>query len=295
MGNIISLVDDKGELIGKFNPKTQYIRNKKQDEYIKKRNEVNERFKEFHEDAGNFIWSYPEKIQHLIKSPEFTKSDLTMIFYLATFVNGNGYLTKDDNKTKLVKSDIQEVLEVGRNLFNKFYNKLIKHNILIPFDAYFKWNHDYNFYGSTKGKANPKKLVRTYVNQVRTLYEKKKANGRKLYSPTKLYPVFALVPYLHHSTNIICKNPEVNDINEIEYFSLTEISDLLDLKDSKKMSSSLSSILLNGQTTFIKSISKNEVYLKLNPRIFWRGTEAPSKELQGEFDMVDNNRKKRKK
>lgn len=292
--NIYRMVNNDGEVMGTFDPDKQYMRNKKQDEYMKKHNEINENFKEYHEIAGKFVWSYPEQIQHLIKSPEFTKSDLTMIFYLATFVNGAGYITRDDNKTKLTKSNIKERLDISINAFNKFYNKLVNHNILIPSGKYFKWNQSYNFYGTTKGIANPKKLVRSYVTQIRKLYRSKKANGKRKYSPTKLYPVFALVPYLHHSSNIVCKNPEVTDIDDIEYYSLTEIAELLDLKDSKKMSSSLSSILLDGQTTFIKSISKNEVYLKLNPRIFWRGTEAPSKDLQSEFDMVDNNRKKNK-
>lgn len=286
---------DTGEKVGSFDRSTHYLRSKRQDEMTKKKNEVNEEYKEFHKEAGNFVWSYPEKIKWLIKSPEFTKSDITMIFYLGTFVNGNGYITRDNNITKLTKADIQERLDVGRNLFNKFHNKLVQHGILIPSGQFYKWNEAYNFYGNTKGKADPKKLVRIYVKQIRTLYRKKKSNGKRMYSPTKLYPVFALVPYLHHSSNIICKNPEVADVDEIEYFSLTELAELLDLTDSKKMSSSLSSILLNGQTTFIKSESKNETYLKLNPRIFWRGTQPPTKEMQGEFDMVDANRNKRKK
>ncbi len=293
--NIIMIDSETGEKIGTFNRNTHYLRNKQQDDIAKKKNEVNKDFSEYHETAGNFVWSYPEKIQELIKSAEFTKSDITMIFYIGTFVSGTGYITRDNNTTKLTKADIQERLDVGRNLFNTFYNKLIKHGILIPSGDFYKWNETYNFYGSTKGKADPRKLVRSYISQIRRLYRKKKLNGKRMYSPTRLYPVFALVPYLHHSTNVICKNPEVMDVEEIEYFSLSEIAELLDLSDSKKMSSSLSSILLNGQTTFIRSESKNEKYLKLNPRIFWRGTQPPSKELQGEFDMVDNNRQKRRK
>ncbi|MFJ8088779.1 hypothetical protein ACIQ7N_11305 [Lysinibacillus sp. NPDC095746] len=138
-------------------------------------------------------------------------------------------------------------------------------------------------------------LVRTYIYQIRELYEAKTETGKRKYSPTALYPVFALIPYLHHSSNIICKNPEVRHIEDIDYFSLSEIAKLLDLKDSKKMSLSLSSILLNGQTTFVKVESKNEKYLKLNPRIFWKGTSVPDKNLIAEFDMIANNRKKNKK
>ncbi|WP_391116873.1 hypothetical protein [Psychrobacillus sp. L3] len=133
------------------------------------------------------------------------------------------------------------------------------------------------------------------MNQVRELYEAKKENEKRKYSVISLYPIFALVPYLHHSSNIICKNPEVKDIDEIEYYTLSEIAELLGLNDSKKMSKSLSSLLLNNQKTFVKISSKNETYLKLNPRIFWKGINAPDQNLISEFDMIDNNRMKRKK
>ncbi|WP_394122234.1 hypothetical protein [Planococcus donghaensis] len=289
----IRLVNEDGEQVGSFSPDTHYIRTKKQDDFVKSNAAAKEAFNEYNEENGKFIWAYPEQIKKVIHSDEFTKSDLTMVFYLATFVNGKGYLTHNNNNTKLTKETIQEKLSVSYKGFLKFFNKLLVHGILTPSGNHFAWNENYNFYGTTVGKAKPKMLVRTYVNQVRELYEATKINGNKKYSPTSLYPVFALVPYLHRNSNIICKNPDVSDIENIEYFSLSEIASLLDLKDSKKMSSSLSGILLNGQTTFIKIISKNEVYLKLNPRIFWRDVVAPDARLIAEFDMIDNNRRNR--
>ncbi|BDG37249.1 hypothetical protein BV455_02426 [Parageobacillus caldoxylosilyticus] len=287
----LKLVSSDGEIVGEFNPDTQYIRNRKQDDFMKQNEKAKKEFEEFNKDAGKFIWSYPEKIRQLIKSEEFTKSDITMIFYLATFVNSAGYLSHD-NGVKFSKKDIQEKLEISRNAFSKFFNKLIDHKILIPSGKNFMWNDEYNFYGSTKGKASPTMLVRSYVNQIRYLYEAKNRKGKKLYSAIKLYPVFALIPYLHHSTNIICKNPDVKNIEDIEYFNIKEIAELLDLNQTKKVSSGLSSLLLNGQTVFVKVECRNETYLKLNPRIFWRGTVAPDKKLVAEFDMIDNNRKK---
>ncbi|MBE1554496.1 hypothetical protein [Sporosarcina limicola] len=156
------------------------------------------------------------------------------------------------------------------------------------------WNVAYNFYGSSTGKAKPIQLVRTYIHQVRYLYEARTKEGKRRYSPIALYPIFALVPYLHRSSNIICKNPDVLHIEDIEYFNITEITALLDLTHSKKTSSALSSLSLNGQTVFVKVESRNEVYLKLNPRIFWRGADVPDYKMIAEFDMIDNNHKKRK-
>lgn len=292
MGTIVQ-IDDNGAILQKVSDKHNRIRSTKQEHFAKLNAESKKEFKAFNEVAGKFIWSYPEKIQYLIHSPDFTKSDLTMIFYLATYLNGTGYLAFDNN-IKLDKSDLQKVLGIGRNTFSKLYSKLIQHQILIEKGYAFQWNESYNFYGYTKDKAKPKMLVRTYVNQIRELFEATKENGKRKYSHVSLYPVFALVPYLHRTSNIICKNPEVEEIDEIEYFTLSEIAELLDLNDSKKMSSSLSSILLNEQTTFVKVESKNEKYLKLNPRIFWKDTVAPDKKMVAEFDMIDNNRKKRK-
>lgn len=291
--NQLKVVDINGEIVNEFDGNTHYLRSKKQDGFYKKKEEAKVKFDDFNNDAGKFIWSYPAKIQELIQSDEFTKADLTMVFYLATYVNGFGYLTFDNNNIKLEKSDLQKVLGVSRNLFNRFYNKLIQHEILLVSDKKFTWNESYNFYGATTGKAKPTLLVRTYVNQVRELYESKNDAGKRRYSATSLYPIFALVPYLHRTTNIICKNPDVKDIDKIEYFTLTEIAGLLDLKDSKKMSISLSSILLDGQTTFRKVESKNEMYLQMNPRIFWRDVVIPDMRLVSEFDMIDNNRTKR--
>ncbi|MDR7246319.1 hypothetical protein [Priestia megaterium] len=283
------IVTGDGEIREKFDSNTYYIRNKNQDEFVKMKVKAKKDFDEFNEDTGKFIWSYPERIQQLIKSNEFSKSDITMIFYLATFINGTGYLAYDNN-IKLDKKGLQSKLEIGRTLFGKFLKKLIKYEILMPSGNYFKWNETCNFYGSTKGKAKPKTLVRTYVNQIRELYETKNEKGKRKYSAINLYPIFALVPYLHHSSNIVCKNPNVQDIEDIEYFNLKEIAELLDLRDSKRMVASLHSLVLDGQTTFIKVESKNEAYLKLNPRIFWRGTNVPDQNLVAEFDMIDNNR-----
>ncbi|MGG0496712.1 hypothetical protein ABEY62_27545 [Priestia megaterium] len=289
--NHIILMGEYGDITKKLDGSKYYIRSKYQDELVKMKEKSQGEFEEFNERTGKFIWSYPEKIQQLIKSNEFTKSDITMIFYLATFINGTGYLAYE-NRVKLNKKGIQTKLEIGRTLFGKFFNKLIKFEILIPSGDYFKWNETYNFYGSTKGKAKPQTLVRTYVNQIRELYEVKNEKGKRKYSTINLYPVFALVPYLHHSSNIICKNPDAQAIEDIEYFNLKEIAELLDLRDSKRMAASLHLLVLDGQTTFIKVQNKNEAYLKLNPKIFWRGTNVPDQNLVAEFDMIDNNRRK---
>ncbi|MFC6040127.1 hypothetical protein ACFPYN_11915 [Paenisporosarcina macmurdoensis] len=299
-GKILKMVDSEtGEVMSVMNTDLQYVRSKKQDDFMKKNSEAKEEFTTFNLEAGKFIWAYPEKIQHLIQSPDFSKANLTMVFYLATYVNGLGYLAHDNNNIKMGKADLQKALGLGINAFPKFIKKLTQHEILIELTIdskkVYKWNEEFNFYGSAKGIAKPTMLVRTYVNQVRELYEATDVNGKRKYSATILYPIFALVPYLHRTSNIICKNPDVKDINEIEYFTLSEIAELLDLTSSKKMSTALSSILLDGQTTFRKVESKNEKYLQMNPRVFWRGVVAPDARLVSEFNMINYNRMKRSK
>ena len=182
-GKILKMVDaETGEITNEFNTATHYLRSKKQDDFLQKVSEAKEEFEAFNSEAGKFIWSYPEKIQYLITSDEFSKSDLTMVFYLATYVNGMGYLTHDNNNIKLDKADLQKVLGVGRNLFNKLHAKLLQHEILIPSGINYKWNEAFNFYGATKGKAKPTMLVRTYVMQIRELYEAKNEAGKRKYS-----------------------------------------------------------------------------------------------------------------
>ncbi|MBE1554497.1 hypothetical protein [Sporosarcina limicola] len=96
--NIVRMIDSNGEQIGEFNRDEQYIRSRKQDDFIKKTAKVKTQFDAYNRKEGKFIWAYPAKIQYLIKSKEFTKGDLTMIFYLATYVNGTGYLSHANNK-----------------------------------------------------------------------------------------------------------------------------------------------------------------------------------------------------
>lgn len=292
MGRILRINND-GVITMDVSDNNHYIRSDSQNRFLKKREEAKAEFSEFNDDAGKFVWSYPAKIKELIKSNNFTKSDLTMIFYLATYVNGCGFLVYN-NQIKLDKAGLQKVLGIGRNHFSKFFNKLVNYQIISTSDEGFKWNQGYNFYGTTKGIAKPHELVRSYVYQIRELYEAKDEKGKRKYSAISLYPVFSLVPYLHNSTNIICKNPEVKDIEEINYYCLSEIADLLDLKDSKKMSASLSSIQLAEQSVFRKIEIKNEKYLQMNPRIFWKDATVPDKRLIAEFDMVDNRLKRKK-
>ncbi|EKN67069.1 hypothetical protein BABA_13130 [Neobacillus bataviensis LMG 21833] len=291
VGRIIH-INDNGEITKEYSDKSNRIISDKQIDYLKLNTKSKGEFESFNEEAGKFIWSYPAKIQELIKSSEFTKSDLTMIFYLATYVNGHGFLVYD-NQIKLDKNDLQKVLGIGRNLFSMVYNKLKNHKILIPSGYAFKWNESYNFYGKTTGVAKPTMLVRTYVNQIRELYEATTETGERKYSAVSLYPIFALVPYLHRTTNIICKNPEVTAIEDIDYLTLSEVAELLDLKDSKKMSASLTSIHLAEQSVFRKVEVRNEKYLQMNPRIFWKDVTAPDERLIAEFDMVDNRLKRK--
>ncbi|WP_391116871.1 hypothetical protein [Psychrobacillus sp. L3] len=82
--NYVIYNPETGEKVGSFNPEEHYLRSKRQDDFMKLNEKAKEEFAEFNAEAGKFIWSYPVQIQHLIHSPEFDKSDLTMIFYLAT-------------------------------------------------------------------------------------------------------------------------------------------------------------------------------------------------------------------
>lgn len=286
MGKIVHISDD-GEVLNTFNDHTHYIRSEAQNEHYKKRETSKLEFETFNNETGKFIWSYPARIKELIKSDDYNKSDLTMIFYLATYVNGTGYLAYD-NQVKLKKGGLMKVLNISRNQFGKLYNKLIEHEILISVNEHYQWNQNYNFYGTTKRIAKPNELVRTYVKQIRDLYEAKTDSGKRKNSAVSLYPVFALVPYLHVSTNIICSNPTETDTSQIDYYTLTEIAEKLDLKDSKKMSCTLSSIKLSDQYVFRKVEIKNEKYLQMNPRIFWKNTTIPNAQLIAEFDMVKN-------
>lgn len=83
-----------------------------------------------------------------------------MIFYLAIFVNGPGFLAYE-NRIKLKKKDIQNKLSINYSEFSDFYSKLVEEDIIRPEGIEFKRNNEFNFHGTTSGKAKHQLLVRT--------------------------------------------------------------------------------------------------------------------------------------
>jgi len=109
-----------------------------------KTKELNEDMKIWNNELGGFVFvlfKYCDKL--LEQHNEIIPEDITKLFYLATYVDYEGYLIYED--TYMNRKIMMNVLGMTRNPFDKFYNKLIKLEIFIEDNKkkelfYKRWN-----------------------------------------------------------------------------------------------------------------------------------------------------------
>ncbi|WP_368298535.1 hypothetical protein [Cytobacillus firmus] len=295
MGIIPAIMpDENGEVInGRFVPDNEdYLISNRQKEANKKKFLIGQENKTLFEDiAGRFTFTLSSTIKELNQDQRFTTAEKTRIMFLGTYVTfqEQGSYLRHENGNFILKNKLQELLEIkNKKEFYTFFNKLVDTGILIEeiegkSKVYLKWNSKYHFKGSPSATAQKEKnLVKTFDKQVRELYKEKNEKGKAVHSPTNLYTLFMVLPYIHPEANILCRYPE-RDLNTCEPLTLPELAEMFGFQRSNDLKRKLFKVLLKGLPVFTMQQNVYETHIVVNPFIVYRTNKAPNSALLVHF------------
>ena len=236
-----------------------------------KTKELNEDMKIWNNELGGFVFvlfKYCDKL--LEQHNEIIPEDITKLFYLATYVDYEGYLIYED--TYMNRKIMMNVLGMTRNPFDKFYNKLIKLEIFIEDNKKILINKNYFIKGEIDKKIQKTyNYTRTYINTIKYLYENVSKKQHK-----RLGMYFKLIPYIHRQQNILCNNPDDN-YNKLKLMNVRDLKNILGYHRSsiKSFIKELLSIRLsNGDSIlgfFRTEYDEGESFIIINPRVYYGG------------------------
>lgn len=274
-GSEIFINPDTGEYIQLEEGDRLKIIKKKQMDIIEDKNKnskMNKEMKEWNEDLGGFIFVLFKYCDNILNQhKEIIVEDITKLFYLATYVNNNGYLIYKNKYMQ--KDDMQYLLDMSREKFSVFFNKMIRLSIFILENKInIKINKEY----FTKGSINKdmKKYydyTRMYIKTIRYLFENVSIRDHK-----RLGNYFKLIPYIHRQQNVLCWNPEcrVEDIKLMTLYDLKEIIGYSKNGIKGFIKEMLSIRLENGESIigfFVTDPDFWKSVIIVNPKVFYGG------------------------
>jgi hypothetical protein len=264
-GEIVEIYEGDSVRIIKSKQK-KIIENKK---YIKT---LNDNMKLYNDFYGGFVFSmfkYHSLILDNFK--DINESDITRLFYIATFVDYDGYLIFDENK--VTKNNLKIKIKLTKSYFYQFFIKMSKNELLVEDDfGYIKVNKKYFYKGEIDKKIfKSYNYTRIYINTIRYLYENTNDNNCKY-----LGYLFKMIPYIHKETNILCWNPDC-EYKDIDVILTGELPKLLNSHTNtiKKLINGLLKIKLKNNRTAISFIKNNvddkNLPIIINKEIFYAG------------------------
>lgn len=234
--------------------------------------ELNEEIRDWNNELGGFVFvlfKYCDLI--LNQYSEITPEDITKLFYLATYVDYNGYLIFNEKQMK--RKDLMLKLDVSRIQFDLFFNKMLKLGILIYKDKLIKVNKNYFSKGEIDKEIKAHyNYTRLYIKTIRYLYDNVSKRNKG-----QLGIYFKLIPYIHRQQNVLCWNPDSNKKEEIDLIKLKDVKEIVGYhKNSVKpfIDKLLKTRLENGEAILGFFVTKSDFWestVIINPRVFYGG------------------------
>ena len=234
----------------------------------------------------DFIWSLFDYCEELF--PNIGRSNLTRLFYVATFVHyDSNKLTDDDGYSFLNKRQIKRKLDLQDKAFTEFWNEMKDNQIL---DEDEKKNVIVNtrlFKKGTIDKRSRKDFTRVYCNCVRYIYE----NCKNVRDHSKLSYIFKIIPYVNRKTNIVASNPEEMDNKKIKPMTIGEFCDAIKYNKSQsaRLFKDLANFTVQGKHLMcyvsVAKFNISDMFIIMNPEIYYGGAEHGDAKFI--FDVCD--------
>jgi len=218
----------------------------------------------------NFIFiSYQQCTQYL-SGLNLKPQDVARLIMLSTYVNYNGILMKN-HKTPMSKNDMMEIVrESNTTRFNTLFQLLVEENVIL-LDKGSGLIHLSTILFKMGGLDSNSKATRIFIDETRYLFQNIKTSDIKGFGYLIL-----LLPWISRSHNIICKNPNEEDIKKVVPLKVSELSNILGIgnKSIFNLRVLLQGMSLKNKTPLIisKTTEGNKfMNMIINPDIFYSG------------------------
>ncbi|HFD2052235.1 TPA: hypothetical protein ACF2DE_002966 [Clostridium perfringens] len=214
--------------------------------------------------CGNFYFSFYKKILKL----EY----IFRFIYICTYMNYKNYIefgsAKGENRL-VKKKDLFEILGLSSKETYNTINYLFDKGLLIEDnDGNIKVNIKFCKKGKiTKNQA--KVGIRMFEESIRELYKKSKPREHN-----RLALFVKLIPYVNLKYNVICSNPEEENIEKINPLTIKAIADIAGYKNSNRFKKELLDLTINDSLAIVITETKNGKFVHVNPTVYYKGTNA---------------------
>lgn len=117
----------------------------------------------------------------------------------------------------------------------------------------------------TKNQA--KVGIRMFEEAIRELYLKSKPTEHN-----KLALFIKLIPYVNLKYNVICSNPEEENIEKINPLTMKAIADIAGYKNSNRFKKELLDLTVNESLAVVITETKYGKFVHINPTVYYKGT-----------------------
>ncbi|MGL4452509.1 MAG: hypothetical protein ACRCX8_18850 [Sarcina sp.] len=202
---------------------------------------------------------------------------LFRFIYLCTYMNYKNYLEYGEargEKRLVVKKDLKEILGLKDQQHYDTINNLFKYGLIL-FDekGYVRVNEEFCKKGKLKKKT--RKVIRMFNNSIQDIYKCSSTREHE-----RLGLLLRLIPYVHYKYNIICKNPEEEEVSLIEPLKQKEILEILNVDRTPIRNLLKLTIMDKKEYAFIKfSNGSFKNIFVINPRIMYKGNNLEEIEM----------------
>lgn len=229
---------------------------------------------------GEFFHCFYEKLKDLDIENQYK----TRALFLATYSTYEGGCLTDTSCSKLpmTKKEVKIRLKISQSEFSRTITALKESNLILEDDIGYKINTEFIIKGSVSGEVDIK-YTRVFIKGLQTLYYRSTPISHK-----KLYILFSLLPNINLQHNIICVNPEEEEVELINPFSLGDICEKCGYNANQKSRvwKSLLELKIGSQFAICKTIRKDLEIICVNPKLYYGGTRLEDlRFLIGIFNM----------
>ena len=217
---------------------------------------------------GHFYFNFYRPLLKL----KIERQYIFRFIFLCTYLNYNNKLEFGNglgDSNLLLEKDLAEVLKLSVNETIRT-KKVLKDNKLISIntDSTISINKKYYIKGDVS-KPKVKGSVRIMEQGIQELYLKAKATEHK-----RLALLIELLPYVNFHHNILCFNPEEENVEEIKPLKMSDICEILgyDKTKSTRLKRDLFAIKVNGELTVGAFETEVGRRFYINPKVYYKGT-----------------------
>lgn len=144
------------------------------------------------------------------------------LVYLSTYLDFDSQQLMIRPNRPMKKKDLQYFLGLGETKVRHFCDECIENGFLIIDENKFLYLNDIFF----KGKTSDKKRIKLYGKTIRNLFMRMPVKHHRYFGY-----IILLLPHINKEWNILCRNPDEQDLNKIIPLTMKEICKLLNYND----------------------------------------------------------------